>query len=209
MALFLMDSSSEGDRKEDDERARKPWATSDDKGGKMRPSPKRWGSDADCGVRGMDNEIDLHGCVVTEAVDAFVTYYNARVRNGDYNRILVIHGYGSTGEGGKIRTRLRSFLAGHPDELEFEPGENLSGGNLGTTFVFPRKPLPSTIDSLSEGILEFCRSPKTRSKIAGKFRMFGEARIQASLQLLEKQKRLRAFQKGTHKVFQTQESESG
>lgn len=152
----------------------------------------------------MDNEIDLHGCLVPEAIDRFVTYYNTRVRAGDYSRILVIHGYGSTGEGGKIRTRLRGYLSSHDAELAFEFGENLSGGNLGNTYVFPRKPLPSMSDALSNEILEFCRSPKTKSKIAGKFRLFGEARIQASLQTLEKQKLLRISHKGSHKLFQTQ-----
>jgi len=154
-------------------------------------------------MRGSSNEIDLHGCPVAEAIDLFVNYYNARVSFGDFSRILVIHGYGSTGEGGKIRTRLRGFLENHHEELTFEAGENLSGGNLGSTFVFPRKPLPSMIDALSNEILDYCQAPKTKSKISGKFRQYGEARIQASLQALEKQKLLRISHKGSHKVFQS------
>lgn len=150
----------------------------------------------------MDNEIDLHGLLVAEAIDAFIEYYNDRVRGGDHRRILVIHGYGSTGEGGKIRTRLRSFLAGHEEYLSFEHGEHLSGGNLGSTFVFPRKPLPSALDALSNEILDYCRSPKTKSKIAGKFRNAGEAKIQACLQSLEKKKLLAVSYKASHKVYQ-------
>ncbi|MBP7634158.1 Smr/MutS family protein [Candidatus Ozemobacteraceae bacterium] len=151
----------------------------------------------------MDNEIDLHGFLVAEAIDAFIGFYNDRVRGGDYGRILVIHGYGSTGEGGKIRTRLRSFLAGHEEYLSFEHGEHLSGGNLGSTFVFPRKPLPSTIDTLSNEILSYCRSPKTKSKIAGKFRIAGEAKIQSCLQNLEKKKLLAVTHKGGYKLYQS------
>ncbi len=151
----------------------------------------------------MGNEIDLHGLLVAEAIEAFIEYYNDRVRGGDYRRILVIHGYGSTGEGGKIRTRLRSFLAGHDAYLSFEHGEHLSGGNLGSTFVFPRNPLPSPLDALSNEILDYCRSPKTKSKIAGKFRGAGEAKIQACLQNLEKKKLLAVSHKGGYKLFQT------
>lgn len=149
----------------------------------------------------MDNEIDLHGLLTAEAIDAFIGYYNERVGRGDCGRILVIHGYGSTGEGGKIRTRLRTFLAGHGECLSFEPGEHLSGGNLGTTFVFPRKPLPSALDALSNEILEFCRIPKTKSKIAGKFHIAGETSVQAALQSLEKKKCLAVTYKGIHKVY--------
>ncbi|HNW33431.1 MAG TPA: Smr/MutS family protein [Candidatus Ozemobacteraceae bacterium] len=151
----------------------------------------------------MSSELDLHGFQVVEAIDTFVNYYNDRVHNGDFSRILVIHGYGSTGEGGKIRVRLRNFLANHESFLAFECGEHIVGGNLGNTFVFPRKSLPSTIDALSNEILEFCRSPKTKSKIAGKFRIHGEAKIQASLQILEKRKLLGVTRKGSHKLFQS------
>lgn len=151
----------------------------------------------------MGNEIDLHGLLTAEAIDAFIGYYNDRVQRGDHSRILVIHGYGSTGEGGKIRARLRTFLAAHGECLSFEPGEHLSGGNLGTTFVFPRKPLPSALDTLSSEILEFCRIPKTKSKIAGKFRAAGEAKIQMCLQALEKKKLLTVTNKGGYKIYST------
>lgn len=151
----------------------------------------------------MSNEIDLHGFPMVEAIETFVNYYNDRVHNGDFTRILVIHGYGSTGEGGKIRVRLRNFLAGHRDFLAFECGEHIDGGNLGNTFVFPGKPLPSPMDALSKEILEYCRSPKTKSRIAGKFHLSGEAKIQACLQSLEKKKLLGVTYKGSHKLYQT------
>lgn len=151
----------------------------------------------------MDSEIDLHGLLVTEAIDAFIEYYNDRVRAGYYGRILVIHGYGSSGEGGKIRSRLRSFLATHDAYLTFEYGEHLGGGNLGSTFVFPRKPLPSPLDTLSNEILDYCRIPKTKSKIAGKFRIAGDVKIQACLQNLEKRKLLAVTHKGGYKIYST------
>lgn len=150
----------------------------------------------------MSNEIDLHGFLVADAIDTFVAYYNDRVHGGDYSRILVIHGYGSTGEGGKIRVRLRSFLESHQDFLSFEFGEHIGGGNLGNTFVFPRRALPSPIDALSKEILEYCRVPKTKSKIAGKFHLAGEAGIQACLQRLERKKLLAVTYKGSHKLYQ-------
>ena len=50
----------------------------------------------------------------------------------------VVHGYGSTGEGGVIRGRLRGFLERHNDCLEFRPGENVDG-NQGHTIVIPQR----------------------------------------------------------------------
>ncbi|MFZ2957152.1 MAG: Smr/MutS family protein [Candidatus Ozemobacteraceae bacterium] len=150
----------------------------------------------------MSNEIDLHGCQVIEALDTFVSYYNSRIRDGDFNRILVIHGYGSTGEGGRIRVQLRRFLSNHLEYLAFACGEDIGFSNLGNTFVFPRKPLPSAMDALSSKILEYCESPKTKSKISGKFRMHGDTKVQASLQNLEKQKLLRIAYKGGTKLYQ-------
>jgi hypothetical protein len=150
----------------------------------------------------MSNEIDLHGLDSLTALDAFVTYYNERVNGGDFRPIAVIHGYGSSGGEGVIRGKLRSFLAAHTCCLSFEGGEHLDFHNLGETIVFPHKPLPTTIDLLSEKILEFCRIPKTKTKIVGKFRNYGESKILASIQQLEKRKLLLSNVKGKHKLFQ-------
>lgn len=56
--------------------------------------------------------IDLHGLTWTEAQAAFIEFYNGAVRQagGKAGSLNVVHGYGSTGTGGVLRTRLRGFL---------------------------------------------------------------------------------------------------
>lgn len=154
-------------------------------------------------VAPMSNEIDLHGLTQIEAVEALVKYYNRQVKNGDRSRIDVIHGYGSSGEGGALRVRIRSFLARHPECLRFELGENFPPLNPGKTLVFPLCPLPDVLDLLGEEILEYCVTAKTISKISGKFRRHGDARIQASLKNLEKQGAITTFFKGQYRHYQT------
>ncbi|OGK08271.1 MAG: hypothetical protein A2W80_12250 [Candidatus Riflebacteria bacterium GWC2_50_8] len=150
----------------------------------------------------MINEIDLHGMTQIEAVEAFIQYYNRQVKNRDFSRIDVIHGYGSTGEGGALRLRIRSFLARHTDCLSFEPGESFRPGNPGQTLVFPSKALPDALDLLAEEILEYCATAKTLSKISGKFRRHGDVKIQASLKNLEKQGAITSFYKGQYRHYQ-------
>ena len=55
--------------------------------------------------------------------------------------IEIIHGYGSTGEGGTIRTRLRKFLERHSALLEYQIGEDVDD-NMGHTFIHPVEPTP-------------------------------------------------------------------
>ena len=150
----------------------------------------------------MSNEIDLHGYTQIEAIEAFVKFYNACVKNRDWRRIEIIHGYGSSGEGGALRRRIRSFLAAHAGCLRFEAGENISPANPGVTMVFPDKPLPDSIDLLAEEILEFCATARTISKISGKFRRHGDSRIQASVRQLEKSGALKSFYKGQYRHYQ-------
>ncbi|MBF0547282.1 MAG: Smr/MutS family protein [Candidatus Riflebacteria bacterium] len=149
----------------------------------------------------MNNEIDLHGYEVLEAIDIFVESYNAKIKAGDFSQMNVIHGYGSGGEGGKIKLRLRNFLANHTDNLEFVFGENIPSSNPGQTVVFPRRPLPSRIDLLSEEILKFCDDPKTKTKIFGKFRRHGTVKIQTSLDILENHNLLSVSYKGMYKLY--------
>ena len=151
--------------------------------------------------RAMTNQIDLHGLLVIDAIEAFVKFYNSKVKKGNFTDIRVIHGYGSGGTGGKINIKLRKFLAANEDKLSFEPGEKLFPANPGITMVKPRKPLPSFIDALASEILEFCSIPKTKSKISGKFRRYGEQRIKASLNTLEKSGLVKTTIKGKHKIF--------
>ncbi|MSQ22724.1 MAG: hypothetical protein EXR53_05395 [Dehalococcoidia bacterium] len=71
------------------------------------------------------------------------------------SRLDVVHGYGSTGVGGVLCTRLRGFLERHKSYLEFQPGENVDG-NRGHTIVVSMKPLPSLGDQLEEEIWVYC-----------------------------------------------------
>ena len=150
----------------------------------------------------MSNELDLHGYTQVEAIEALVRFYNARVRKGDRRRFDVIHGYGSSGTGGTLRQRVRSFLSRFADCLCFEPGENYSPANPGKTMVIPLRELPDTLDMLAEEILEYCATARTMSKISGKFRRHGDVKIQASMRTLEKQGAITSFIKGPYRHYQ-------
>jgi len=98
--------------------------------------------------------LDLHGYTVAEAVDLFVNAYNERVSRGDLSRFSVIHGYGSGGTGGRIRTTLRKFLAAFDDSLSTETNPV----NPGVTVVIPLKRLPEGAGILTSEILDYCSS---------------------------------------------------
>ena len=71
-----------------------------------------------------NDDLDLHGFTVTEAIERFVECYNVRVNNNQYGCWKIIHGYGSTGKGGAIRVALRAFLNQHLDKLRYETGDD-------------------------------------------------------------------------------------
>jgi len=106
-----------------------------------------------------NNAIDLHGLTVDEALAAFVEHYNSRVRSGRGGCIKVVHGYGSSGEGGVIRGRLLRLLASHADKLRYEDGQQY--GNPGWTLVYPGELLPGRQDTLDHRILGLCQEPKS------------------------------------------------
>ncbi|CAN2041362.1 Protein containing Smr protein/MutS2 [Candidatus Magnetomoraceae bacterium gMMP-15] len=143
-------------------------------------------------------EINLHKYTVSEAMDVFLKYYNQYA--GNIEQIKVIHGYGSSGNGGRIRTRLRALLKNYPDRVAFHRGESISN-NPGYTLVFPHNTLPSALDILGIEILEYCTIPKTKKKIAGKFRKYGDSKILSTLKFLEKQAKLTVKWKGRHKCY--------
>ena len=71
-----------------------------------------------------NDELDLHGFTVAEAIEQFVQYYNTRVDNNQFGCLRIIHGYGSSGKGGVIRARLRAFLDEQLDKLRYEAGDD-------------------------------------------------------------------------------------
>ena len=147
--------------------------------------------------------LDLHGLTWAEAEASFIEFYNqtlCQVGKGAVG-LDVVHGYGSTGIGGVLLTRLRGFLARYEACLDFQTGEKVDG-NPGHTIVVPLKPLPSLRDQLSQDIWDFCDRPRSQSKIIGKFRRHGETAVLSTIKTLEKQKRLRTLNQGSHKLYQ-------
>ncbi len=137
-------------------------------------------------------ELDLHGQTWAEAIEEFIRVYNDAVENSDKLAtpdIVVIHGYGSSGEGGVIRHRLRAFLRRFPERVDFTPGEE-ANGNQGCTVVTPLTKLPRALDILEEEIAQFCGQTRTKNAIAGKFRRHGDRRVLNAIQTLVQQGRL-------------------
>ena len=147
--------------------------------------------------------LDLHGLTWAEAEASFIEFYNQALREvgKDVARLDIVHGYGSSGIGGVLVTRLRRFLGRYESCLEFKAGERVDG-NPGHTIVVPLKPLPSLQHQLSQDIWDFCVRPRSRSKIIGKFRRHGETAVLSTIKSLEKQKRLRPSTHGAYKLYQ-------
>jgi hypothetical protein len=145
------------------------------------------------------HELDLHGHTVDEALKIFVEFYNRHVRSSR-EPLRIIHGYGSTEKGGKIRKNLRVFLEVGAGSLEWKPGEDVEG-NPGVTIVYPRKVLHAREDQLAAGILEFCSIPRTESKIAGEFRKHAPREIKEAIRSLVRRGLMKEILKGGHETY--------
>lgn len=141
------------------------------------------------------HEVDLHDLTTDEALRVFVEFYNKRTRGASRDPFRVIHGYGSSGEGGKIRRKLRAFLESAAECLDWRSGEDFEG-NSGVTIVFPRTVLPSIEDQLAADIVKFCATPRTESKIAGEFRKHGPREIKQAIRGLVRQGQIKEVVKG-------------
>ena len=151
----------------------------------------------------LDNlDLDVHGKTWAEALAEFVDAYNRAVQPGGHTcrTLTVIHGYGSTGSGGVLRTRFRKFFENHRERLEFTPGERV-GTNPGYTLVTPKHPLPDGDAALCELVWDYCQQPKTLSKIVGQFRRYGNPRVQGAIRSLETQRRLLKMAKGKNSAY--------
>jgi hypothetical protein len=140
-------------------------------------------------------ELDVHGLSVDDALKTFVEFYNRSIRDYPREVIRVVHGYGSSGEGGKIRLKLRELLTNATASLDWKSGEDVEG-NLGVTLVYPRKALLAREHQLATAILEFCSVPRTESKIAGALRNYDAREIKQSIRALLRQARLKEILKG-------------
>ena len=147
-------------------------------------------------------EMDLHGKTWPEALQEFVDAYNKAVQPGGHTcRLLrVVHGYGSTGGPGILRTRFRKFLEKHDSRLEFVTGEK-ADGNPGYTIVTPKHPLPGADAALCELVWDYCEQGRTLNKIVGQFRRYGNPRVQQAVRSLEGQRRLRKTAKAKSTVY--------
>lgn len=146
------------------------------------------------------DQLDLHGLTVAEASERFVEQYNLRVKREQLGGWTVVHGYGSTGEGGAIRSKLRAFLDRHSDKLRYEPGDQY--GNPGWTWVYPKVRLPDRRERLALEILDFCATPRVEEKILREFVGEGGVQVKEILRSLVKQGRLKMVVKGAKAQYQ-------
>ena len=149
--------------------------------------------------------LDLHGKTWAESLAEFRDFYNDAARshpNGGV-QLEVVHGYGSTGQGGRLQTGLRSYLERQSKAglLSYRTGEVVDG-NPGHTLITTHKPLPAAVDDLADGIWEFCAHPKSHRKILNNFRRHGDPQVNQALRELQGQKRLKAVTVGREKGYQ-------
>ena len=81
-------------------------------------------------------ELDLHGLTWRESLEEFEAECRRALEQsgGAPTKIRVIHGYGSEGEGGVLRDRLRAFCDRFDDCLQYIRREDIDG-NKGVTDV--------------------------------------------------------------------------
>lgn len=103
-------------------------------------------------------KLDLHGMKTKDAVERFISEYNAVLRRGE-GRLEIVHGYGSSGSGGDIRKAIIAMCEAHKDKLGLIKGEIL--GNKGVSVVIPSLPLPPRKYALDAVILAALTKPST------------------------------------------------
>ena len=151
------------------------------------------------------NKLDLHGKTWTEALTEFRDFYNsaARAHPGGGVQLEVVHGYGSTGQGGRLLTSLRNYLErqAHAGLLSFRTGEVVDG-NPGHTLVTTLRVLPAAGDDLADNIWEYCARPQSHKKVMNRFRRHGDPKVQQAIRELQGQRRLRAVNVGREKGYE-------
>jgi hypothetical protein len=145
-------------------------------------------------------ELDVHGMTVNEALKLFADSYNRHVKSSSREPLRVIHGWGSSGEGGKIRPKLRQLLADAEQNLEWKAGEDVEG-NPGVTIVYPRKVIQPRESELETAILEFCSVPRTESKIAGQFRKYEPREVKQAVRALLRRGQIKEILRVNHTAY--------
>ena len=147
-----------------------------------------------------NDELDLHGFTVAEAIEQFVQHYNSWVDGNRFECLKIIHGYGSSGKGGAIRVKLRALLDKHLDKLRYEAGDDY--GDPGWTWVYPKVRLPDQRERMAAAILSFCSEGKTEEKILREFGKLGEAQVKQAVRSLAKQGKLKIMNSGAKVLYQ-------
>jgi Smr domain len=150
--------------------------------------------------KSFNDELDLHGFTVAEAIEQFVQYYNTRVDNNQFGCLRIIHGYGSSGKGGAIRAKLRAFLEEHLDKVRYEAGDDY--GDPGWTWVYPKVRLPDQRERMAAAILTFCTDGKTEKKILREFIKMGEVQVKQVVRSLANQGKLKIVNRGAKVLYQ-------
>ena len=112
------------------------------------------------------DKLDLHEMTVDEALKCFIPYYNSRIKNRE--AFYLIHGYGSTGTGGKIMRRLRQMLEQNKGKVKFTFGEDIDG-NPATPLFIPLRKLLVSPTYLENRSLPFAKFQKYRTKSLANF----------------------------------------
>ncbi|MBN1922513.1 MAG: Smr/MutS family protein [Anaerolineae bacterium] len=154
----------------------------------------------------MSRTIDLHGLIVDEAMLEFIQFYNQCLESGYRGRIEVIHGYGSSGQGGAIVRALRAYVKSNSSRFEsIFHGDDL--GNPGITVLYPKEALAELEASPSpvgEAIRRFCVTPKSEQRILAKLRgRFGDRLISENLREMVNRGQLRIVRNGTGVFYES------
>lgn len=145
-------------------------------------------------------EIDLHNLTVDEAMK-FMKECMSQEWKKNNKFIKVIHGYGSGGKGGKIKKAVREFLKQNKLMFNYETGEGIDL-NQGYTIIEIKAFVEKSESELERKIREFCTMPKTKDKIIGEFRKYGEKEVAGIIIKLIRDGSLREIIKGKYKCYE-------
>jgi len=151
----------------------------------------------------MSEKVDLHGFAVDSAMARFIEFYNDCLNRGYRGEIEIVHGYGSSGKGGKIKRRLSAYLDANRSKFD-----DIFVGNPGMTVVIPKDPLAEpvppihdaigrscktpTSEQIREAIVRFCKTPKSEQKVLSKFRgRFSDRSIREEIRKMKSRGQLR------------------
>jgi len=148
----------------------------------------------------MAHQIDLHGLTVDAALETFVEQCNRLFRGGYRGKIVVVHGYGSSGQGGAIKKRLTGFLAKHHDYFDSSVWD---GGNPGVTTLRQLKALPvEKAGGIEQQLLAFLVVPKVEAKIFARFHSKSVAEVKELLRDLRQRGLIHEAVKNGQKAWQ-------